>query len=248
MDSKELAGALVDFVGQVVLYGGGAVAISFAAFKAFGEKWLDARFSERLQSLKTAQDEQLRHAQSYIDREIHRARKLYDREFDTLPEAWSRLCAALDDARSTAWEQYPNLARHTEEELVNRMSATTMQDFEKQDLLSLPPEDRTEYFRRWLGIQSLNQCLESRRHFLSYVKANAVFFSAGLKEKFLALDSLIGPAVAEFQGRLEGGPGSRDFQLCTKLIQESTALQNELETLIHGRLWSSDAAKSQSVT
>ena len=59
--------SLWQYVGQVVVLGGGGVAVGFALFKFLGEKWLDGKFAERLQTLKAAQDEQLRHVQSFIE-------------------------------------------------------------------------------------------------------------------------------------------------------------------------------------
>ena len=75
-----------DFLGKLVLAGGGLAAMSYALFQLLGGKWLEAKFGERLQNLKAEQDRALRHVQSTIDREIHRAKKLYDSEFTALSE------------------------------------------------------------------------------------------------------------------------------------------------------------------
>lgn len=77
-----------DFIGKFVLAGGGLAAMSYGLFRVLGDKWLEAKFGERLQNLKAAQDRALRHVQSTIDREVHRAKKLYDSEFTALSECW----------------------------------------------------------------------------------------------------------------------------------------------------------------
>jgi protein-S-isoprenylcysteine O-methyltransferase Ste14 len=41
--------------GTVIAVGGGAAAIAFALFRIFGEKWLSAKFNERLEAYKHAQ-------------------------------------------------------------------------------------------------------------------------------------------------------------------------------------------------
>lgn len=49
--------------------------VAFGLFKWLGGKWLEGKFAERLQSLKSEQDKAIRVVQSTIDREIHRAKK-----------------------------------------------------------------------------------------------------------------------------------------------------------------------------
>jgi len=234
---------LLRHVGELVVYGGGAVAIAYGAFKLLGQKWLEAKFAERLQALKSAQDEQLRYVQGFIDREIHRARKLYDREFETLPEAWRLLCASLRNGQATGVDSYPQLARYTQEELADLLSTTSMRQFEKDEMLAMDSSRWTEHFRRWNNIQRLNAYWTERRQFQDFLTANAIFFSAGLKEKFLAIDGLIGMAIAEMDGRLRSST-SQSYDEVSKLHSQGPALLGELEVLIQKRLWSSDAAKS----
>jgi hypothetical protein len=39
---------VVTTIGGLIMAGGGGAAIAFALFKVFGEKWLNAKFEERL--------------------------------------------------------------------------------------------------------------------------------------------------------------------------------------------------------
>lgn len=233
---------IMNYIGQFVVYGGGAVAIGFGLFKAFGEKWLDSKFATRLQAMKSAQDEQLRYVQSFIDREIHRARKLYDREFDTLSEAWRLFCASFGNGMQAGMDQYPQLDRYTKEELSNLLSTTDMRDFEKADMLAMDTSRWTEHFRRWANYKRYNGYLNDRWAFKHYLQANAIFFSAGIKERFEVLDNLIGIAISEMHMRLQQ-PSLNSFDAAVKLAQEGPKLKDELEAIIAKRLWSSDAAK-----
>lgn len=234
--------SLLQYVGQLVVYGGGAVAIGFGLFKVLGEKWLEAQFAERLQNLKTAQDKQLRHVQSFIDREIHRARKLYDREFETLPEAWKLFCASYNNGMATASDSYPNLGRYTKEELSDLLATTSMREFDRAEMLAMDPANWTEHFRRWSNYQRLRTYWSDRKTFSDYLSSNAIFWSPGIKEKFSVLDGLVGVSIAEMGQRLEL-PSFQSFDQVSKLIKEGGPLKTELELVIQARLWSSDSAK-----
>lgn len=231
------------YLGELVVYGGGAVAIAYGVFKILGQKWLEARFSERLQALRAAQDEQLRYVQGFIDREIHRARKLYDREFETLPEAWRLLCRSFQNGQATSIDSRHELDRYTRAELVHLLSTTSMRQFEKDEMLAMDSSRWTEYFRRWNNVQRLNTYWKERREFHEFLTANAIFFSPGLKEKFLAIDQLVGMAIAEMDGRQRISI-NHSYDEASRLQSQGPELLAELESLIKLRLWSSDAAKS----
>ena len=230
--------SLWQYVGQVVVLGGGGVAVGFALFKFLGEKWLDGKFAERLQTLKAAQDEQLRHVQSFIDREIHRARKLYDREFETLSEAWKLFCASYNNGLATGTDMYPQLLRYSKAELSDFLDTTAMRSFEREEVLGMDSERWTEHFRRWSNFQRLRSYWDVRRTFTDFLSANAIFWSPGIKEKFVALDALIGVSIAEMQQRLELTE-YHSFDAATKLHRDGPVLKAQLEDVIQQRLWSS---------
>ena len=231
------------YLGEIVLFGGGGVAIGFALFRVLGQKWLEARFAERLEKLKAAQDEQVRHIQSYIDREIHRAKKLYDREFETLPEAWKLLCVSYSNGIASGMDQYPDLTRYTKQELENMLTTTAMTGFERAEMVAMSSSQWTDHYRRWANYQRLGNYKRARWGFTEYLSTNAIFFSSGIKEKFLALDELIGLAIAEMEMRLDN-PQFSEFKLAIKLSTEGNLKKNDLESIIQKRLWSSDAAQT----
>jgi hypothetical protein len=60
-------------------------------FKVLGEKWLNAKFEERLAQYKHAQQKEIEQLRFRINSLMDRTTKLHQHEFDVLPEAWSRL-------------------------------------------------------------------------------------------------------------------------------------------------------------
>src|SRR5438270_8371291 len=78
-------------VGAVFAIGGGIAALAYALLRFFGEKWLNAKFEERLAAYKHAQQKELEELRFKINTLMDRTIKLHQREFDVLPEAWGRL-------------------------------------------------------------------------------------------------------------------------------------------------------------
>ena len=56
MSAQDTLSLLLQFVGGVVLVGGGATALTLALFKTWGEKWLDHRFAKRLEEFRHEKD------------------------------------------------------------------------------------------------------------------------------------------------------------------------------------------------
>ncbi|HZE55412.1 MAG TPA: hypothetical protein VE111_19335 [Bradyrhizobium sp.] len=63
-------------------------------FRTFSEKWLNAKFEERLAAYKHEQQKELEHLKFSINAQMDRATKLHQKEFEALPEAWARLMHA----------------------------------------------------------------------------------------------------------------------------------------------------------
>jgi hypothetical protein len=78
-------------IGAFIVAGGGVGAIAYALFRFFSEKWLNAKFEERLAAYKHAQQKELEELRFKISALMDRTTKLHQREFDTLPEAWTKL-------------------------------------------------------------------------------------------------------------------------------------------------------------
>jgi hypothetical protein len=63
-------------------------------FRTFSEKWLNAKFEERLAAYKHEQQKELEHFKFSINAQMDRATKLHQRYVEALPEAWARLMRA----------------------------------------------------------------------------------------------------------------------------------------------------------
>jgi hypothetical protein len=225
------------FLAKLAAAGGGLVVIAYGIFKFFGAKWLEARFSERLQNLKSEQDQAIRHVQSAIDREVHRAKKLYDREFDVLSDCWAKLSRAFDTVCATVSERYHDFQRLTEKETRNLLKELDLRGYEVEDVLALQPDQRTEKVRTILQWRRLSECFKLRHELSATVALNGPFMSRDLRDRFFEIDKMIVAALVEFQMRLDL-PFKGDFDKVVELRQKGQPLVDELEILLRERFWS----------
>lgn len=233
----EPSSLVFNYIGQILVAGGGGALIAYGAFKTFGAKWLDSRFNERLQRLKMEQDQALRHVQSSIDQEIHRAKKLYDREFDVLAESWAKLRKAFDASCGTSSEAYQNFQRLSDKDARQVMLDLKLKDHELDDGMQLPPERRIDWVRAIMQWRRLNDCFAMQREFSACVALNGPFMSSELCDRFRVLEGLIVATLVEFQMRLEGAHGV-NFDKVLELLEKGTPLVIEMEGLLRERFWS----------
>lgn len=80
--------SLFALVGLVLGAGGGVAIVAYALLRFFGEKWMNAKFEERLAAFKHAQEKELEELRYKINALLDRTVKLHQKEFDVIPEAW----------------------------------------------------------------------------------------------------------------------------------------------------------------
>jgi hypothetical protein len=98
-------------LGGLVVGGGILGTVVYTIFKILGEKWLNAKFEERLAAYKHAQQRELEELKFQINTLMDRTLKLHQREFDVLPEAWGRLNDAFKVIRpvTLGFQQSPDV-------------------------------------------------------------------------------------------------------------------------------------------
>jgi hypothetical protein len=226
----------------LIAAGGGLVAISYASFKFFASKWLEARFAERLQNLKAEQDQTIRFVQSTIDREIHRAKKLYDSEFTALSECWALLRKAYDQSAATVASFTVQVERMSQEEFERHLAQRGMEDWERNEFKQLVGNERHNAYYRWSEWQRYLKVEQLRREYRSNLDVSSIFFAQGFTEKFRALEDLICSSNIEFEHRIRehgaGGIRAGAFEATNRLRTDGEPMMIELEEMVRRRLWS----------
>jgi len=233
---------LSQYVGKVVLYGGGSVSIGYALFRYLGSKWLESKFAERLANLKFEQDQAIRHVQSTIDREIHRAKALYDSEFTALSECWRLLREAYDQSVGTIASYTANVERLNNQELERLLTKLGMEEWQRNEMRALTGKERQHAVHRWSEWERYKEVEGTRRKFRNHLDANSIFFADGFTEMFRDLDAMIIASNIEYEGRIEyhgtGGISAHLFEATHKLRTDGGAKMKDLEGMVRKRLWS----------
>jgi len=86
---QNVLGPILTAIGTFIVAGGGIAAIAYGLFRLLSEKWLTAKFEERLAAYRHAQQRELEHLRFEINKLMDRSVKLHQREFEVLPLAWS---------------------------------------------------------------------------------------------------------------------------------------------------------------
>ena len=229
-------------IGVVVLAGGGLVGIAYAIFKRLGERWLDAKFEERLAAYRHEQQKELEQLRFKINALLDRSTKLHQREFEVLPEAWSRLNDAYWKAIAfvSPLQQYPDLNRMTAEQLEEFLSNCSLNQWEKSELRG--DGDRNAYYIKRLFWHRLADMRGVARESHIYLLKSGIFLPAEVRAKFGAIGTLIWEALDERAVNEEHDFVPRESVKQKALRDNGPQLIENLEQEVHGRLWNSEQA------
>lgn len=230
-------------IGLIVVGGGALVTFAYGLFKMFAQKWLDAKFQERLAAYKHEQEKELVQLRFRISSLLDRATKLHQREFEVLPDAWARLNDAYWKGLAfvSPAQQYPDLNKMSDQELEGVLSNCPLDAWEKNELKS--QRDRTAYYIEHYFWHRLADTKTAARESHVYLLKNGIFLPAEIRAKFSELDDLIWAAIGEreFSERYKDIP--REMEKGEALRKKGTELLKDLEAEVQGRLWNSQDSK-----
>jgi len=193
----EIIDLIIKYWGWFTLLLGGVVGFAYWLFKLFSDKWLTAKFSERLADYKHAQQKELEDVRFEINKLMDRTVKLHQREFEALPEVWSRLVDAhgLSVGVLSVFQQYPDLARMNEVQLNGFLADSPLKEYQKEELKLA--DDKNKYYQdaiNWHRFFELRKsCQEYHQHRLKY----GIFVLPGIHGKFEYMEHLLWGAIVE---------------------------------------------------
>lgn len=228
--------AILQFIGKIVIYGGGAVVIAYAFFVFLGKKWIENRFSARLQEYKSAQDKELENVKYRINALFSRVTRIHDKEYEVLPTAWAKLHDARDYIGSlvSPLQQYPDF-RFLDEPQIRRL--LTGYKWEEDQIVELiNATDKNKHFKDKIFWYRLNEARLRFSDFHTYITRNRIFLSHELKEQFNKADDLLWDSL---QMR-EIGEEAKDNQMIhdsyKKLKENIELVISTIEKLVQDRL------------
>jgi hypothetical protein len=236
---SDILDEFLKLIGGVAAVGGVSSAIAYAIFRILTIKWIDTRFSERLEAFKHQQNQEIEHLRFRINTMMDRNVKLHQREFDVLPETWNLLTEAFFTIEPIAigFQQYPNLDRMSAENLEEFLEKCPLTGLQKAELKAAP--EKAKYYGEVKMLYDLNKAIESYNEFHITLSKNAIFIIEPIKAKFAAVDDMLKGAIIERQGLRD------KFDKGLILHSEGRALLKALERDLQGRLWSSQDRKDE---
>ncbi len=224
------------FIGKIVAYGGGTVALAYAVFMFLGKKWIESKFEERLAAFKHTQEQELEKYRQQVNILLSRVTKIHEKEIDVLPELWHKLQSALGSVGSltSPLQYYPDFNRMNQESYDEFLKTTKLNEPDKK-LLSTA-HDRNDFYQKtifWYNLRDAKKFVQEFRNFMAY---NRIFLSKDLKVEFEKIDGLMAMALAN----RETGEIARDHNMISEaykvLGKEAVSIVEKIESLVQERL------------
>jgi hypothetical protein len=227
---------LLQFVGKVVFYGGGAVGLAYGLFIFLGKKWIENKFTAKLQEYKSAQDRELEDVRYRINTLFSRVTKIHEKEYEVLPTAWAKLHDAKDciGALVSPLQSYPDFGRLKEPEIRSIVACYNWEEYQIQDLLNT--HDKDKYFKEKIFWHQLSEARSKFSDFHIYITRNRIFLSQELKEQFNKADNLLWETLLT----REVGEEANDHKMISnsykKLKENIELIISTIEKLLQERL------------
>jgi len=171
MTFLEIIGTVSSVFGVI----GVGIAAAFALFKVLGEKWLTAKFEERLAAYKHMQQRELEELKGKINALMDRTTKLHQREFEVLPEVWGRLVSAHRTVTAviSPFQSTHDLDRMQEPQFEDFVTRCTLAQWQKDELRN--STSRTDYYFKAHGWQKINAARDVQTESLTTTLHRMVF-------------------------------------------------------------------------
>lgn len=233
-----MADAIFQFVGEMVVAGGGGAVVALLLFRWLGKTWIENKFAERLEQLKHDQNVVVARLRVEIESMLSGALKFQEREFEVLPGVWDKLDAAFTNV---SWLVSPlqmsvDVRRMNDVQLEEQLASEEWSESQKQEVRDAQKSDRDKVYSDIQFWYKLNRVKRAFGDFQKYKASNAIFFPLELKEKLEAIEKVLWSAITATQV----GKEAEDFKLqnqgWTKVSEEAGVLRSAIELDIRRRL------------
>lgn len=231
------------FIGKVVAYGGGSTAIAYGIFMLLGKKWIEEKFSQRLEAYKHAQEKELEYYRSQINILFSRVSKVHEKEMEVLPEIWSLLHKAIGFVNiiTSGLRLSPPFANMTEPEFDEYLKKSDLNEIHKSEIKQLAGNERTVFYLSKHFWYELFDAKETVKEFHNYLILNQIFLSQDLKSEFQKMDKLFSSALLNREiAENNRNSGHGDPEIISKgfkgIDKESEKIIERIENLVQNRL------------
>ena len=220
------------------------IGATWGLFKVFGEKWMTNKFDAKLKDIDHANNVLTRHLQSQLDREFDRAKRLLSKEFDVLADGWAILHEAFWRAReaTSSMRIIHSFERMSDAQTEAFIEGCDLQNWQKKELREKEDaEQRDEYYKPAYEWLLYSQCMKAKTELVKIVDRNSIFMQPSIRTLFDQLQDRIANALVEYRMQIETDYNVRDHAMI--LMNSKASHYDELERLIHARIWSAVPAQ-----
>lgn len=237
------ARSFLSLFGFGVITIGGVVGAAYLVFRSLGEKWINQKFAEQLESYKAEQTRELERLRHRINSVFDRAKRLHDREFEILPDLWARLTEAKRWAGGylSVYQEYPNIRSLSDAALSEFLSTTPFSDQQKREIAN--SSNRQKVYVKTYELYRAADVMDKLRDASAALSRNVIFVQSPLRENFEKMISYIHMAVIEQKINLENDVSPRMREAIDKLDSEGEQLYATIREAVAERLW--DATKAE---
>lgn len=207
------------------------VAVTGAAywlFQTFSQKWLETRFSERLEAY--------RHELSTM---LDRATRLHAQEFEVLPNLWEKLSATMGSTLSllSPLQLTGDIGGVEAEELEAILAKSALFEHEKQRVRDAGRFDRGRLFHDFELRHRLRSTITEWREFNNYAVAKSIFLDPALSKRIRELGDMIYSGLDAYSWALNDPDERKEVRAqWEKLRTEGIAIRDEIEAKVSARL------------
>jgi len=229
---------ILRFIGEVVVYGGGAAAIAYLVFQFLGKSWIENKFAQKLEQYKHQQALELQRLRMEIDSMLSGALKIQEKEFETLPEAWRKLDEAYGrvSALVSPAQEYPGLDRMNAVQLEEFLGGSELLESQKQVIRE--SSEKVDAYREAIFRHRLHAVKKSCADLHNYVVQYGIFFPPPIKDKFTKASEELWSAVSYKQVGQEAKDYKMQNEGWKKIKADIDPLYRALESDVHTRLQS----------
>ena len=233
------------YFGEVVIYGGGSATVAYFLFRHLGQRWIEAKFAERLEAFKHEQAKELQRLKVEVESLLSGALKIQDREFTVLPEAWHK----LNDAYSLAgWvvspiQQYPDVSRMADDELEEFLAASELLETQRARVRASERHSKDKTYQDIIFWHRLGKAKKVVGELQNYTVSHGLFLPPPLKQQFAEMQPILWEALSSTEVGHEANDYKMRGQAWKDLQEKGEPLHQAIEKSIEQRLHSHAKSK-----
>jgi len=197
-------------------------------FQTFSQKWLETRFSERLEAY--------RHELSTL---LDRATRLHAQEFEVLPNIWEKLSKAMGGAMGilSPLQLSGDITHAGDAELEAVLEKSPLLEHEKQQVRDAKKFERSSAFHRFALHHRFRAVVADWNEFNSYAVSKSIFLDPVLASRVRELGDMIYEGL-DAHGWAQSDPSERKEARAAweKLRTEGVKLRDEIQATVSSRL------------